>query len=286
MILGRTLKYASFIIVTLITINNIATHTLTNSWKPTALLAVSPYDLVIANDINILSEIKERKTMLDLADYLPEIDNELAIINLQKEFIEIKRKYIYNENIKSHLIECHFILYQNFAEIKSCTYNEKIYQLLNKITQNSNYKEKNKIKNYWYDPLEKEKISKKLIASIYEKLLSHEFYKYYLKKYLGEDGIANPAKNIELAFSLLNSPPLIEKIDNLSLKKENITEGTYIKLNVFEYNFLSYSCETKLENKILSLPQDQLMRAPLNSPPITVETKCIDIPPTSLTPKK
>jgi hypothetical protein len=273
MILGKTLKYLSFALIALITVNNIAIHTQGALVEPRTILTTSPYDLLIANDLRTLSALKQaNNNVYQFASSLYEVDKNIKVLDLKQEYIKIKRNYIYNKDINSHLIECVITLIQASIIIESCNYNEKIYTKLKEITQPLNNQKNNPL----FAAPEKEKLSINLISSIYENLLTFQFYENYLKLYLGVDGIATPEKNLETGLNLLNLSIYIENLNQLIEKDVNIDQNNLTKSKIFQYNFLNYTCETKVANKLLSLKNELRSKAPLNSPPINVETSCED----------
>lgn len=278
MILGKSLKYISFTVVTLITINNIASHTQSNSLNNRAIIATSPYDLLIANDIKIISAIRDSdKTTTKLASSLYNLDKDIQIIDLEKEYLKISRKYIYNKEINSYLIECNITIYLKSIKIENCNYNEKVYLFIDDITQKNTTQKDNILNAPFAGDTVKEELSKKLVTSINEKLLSHQYYEYYLKIYLKEEGITNPAKNIISALSLLEYTPQLENIAIILTKKENKDQNNYVISKIFEYNFQNYTCETKIENRLLLINDNLKSKAPLNSPNLTIKTNCTDL---------
>ena len=273
MILGKSLKYISFALITLVTINNIADHSIEHNLSSRSVIAIKPYDLIIANDLKTLTAIRQtNKNIIQFASYLHKIDKDIRVIDLQNEYIKINRKYIYSKDINAHLIECNITLYQTSTVIESCNYNEKIYIKLKEITQPLNSEKNNTIQTI----LDKEKLSLTLIKSIYENLLSFQFHENYLKLYLGEDGIAIQERSLETALNLLNNTIDIENLELIIIKDEIKDQNNYTTSKIFQYNFLTFSCETKVENKLPSLSSELRARAPLNSPPINLNTICKD----------
>ena len=273
MILGKALKYISFALITLVTINNIADHSIEHNLSSRSVIAIKPYDLIIANDLKTLTAIKQtNKNIIQFASYLHKIDKDIRVIDLQNEYIKINRKYIYSKDINAHLIECNITLYQTSTVIESCNYNEKIYIKLEEITQPLNSEKNNTIQTI----LDKEKLSLTLIKSIYENLLSFQFHENYLKLYLGEDGIAIQERSLETALNLLNNTIDIENLEPIIVKDEIKDQNNYTTSKIFQYNFLTFSCETKVENKLPSLSSELRTRAHLNSPPINLNTSCKD----------
>ena len=273
MILGKALKYISFALITLVTINNIADHSIKHNLSSRSVIAITPYDLIIANDLKTLAAIKQTKNNIYLfASSLVEIDKDISVIDIQNEYIKIKRKYIFTKDINAHLIECNITLTQNSTVIESCIYNEKIYNKLKEITQLLNSEKNNTIQTI----LDKEKLSLTLIKSIYENLLSFQFHENYLKLYLGEDGIAIQERSLETALNLLNNTIDIENLEPIIVKDEIKDQNNYTTSKIFQYNFLTFSCETKVVNKLASLGAELRSKAPLNSPPISIDTICKD----------
>lgn len=273
MILGKSLKYISFALITLVTINNIADHSIEHNLSSRSVIAIKPYDLIIANDLKTLTAIRQtNKNIIQFASYLHKIDKDIRVIDLQNEYIKINRKYIYSKDINAHLIECNITLYQTSTVIESCNYNEKIYIKLKEITQPLNSEKNNTIQTI----LDKEKLSLTLIKAIYENLLSFQFHENYLKLYLGEDGIAIQERSLETALNLLNNTIDIENLELIIIKDEIKDQNNYTTSKIFQYNFLTFSCETKVENKLPSLSSELRARAPLNSPPINLNTICKD----------
>ena len=273
MILGKALKYISFALITLVTINNIADHSIKHNLSSRSVIAITPYDLIIANDLKTLAAIKQTKNNIYLfASSLVEIDKDISVIDIQNEYIKIKRKYIFTKDINAHLIECNITLTQNSTVIESCIYNEKIYNKLKEITQLLNSEKNNTIQTI----LDKEKLSLTLIKSIYENLLSFQFHENYLKLYLGEDGIAIQVRSLETALNLLNNTIDIENLELIIIKDEIKNQNNYTTSKIFQYNFLTFSCETQVVNKLASLGAELRSKAPLNSPPISIDTICKD----------
>jgi hypothetical protein len=287
MILGKSIKYISFTVVTLITVNNIASHTQSNALKNRAIIATSPYDLLIANDIKIISAIRDSdKTTTKLASSLYNLDKDIQIIDLKKEYLKISRKYIYNKEINSHLIECNITIYLKSIKIENCNYNEKIYLFIGDIIQNNTTQKDNILTVPFAGDITKEELSKRLVTSINEKLLSHQYYEYYLKIYLSEEGITNPAKNIISALSLLEYTPQLDNITIILTKKEDRDQNNYVISKIFEYTFQNYTCETKIENRLLLINDNLKLKAPLNSPNLTIKTHCNDLLNSSIVIKK
>ena len=275
MTLGKLIKYISFLLLTLVTLNNISNHTLNANNTTRVIISITPYDLIISNDIKTLLALRDvkEKNILNLASSLKNIDQDIQVMDLQEEYIKIKRKYIYNKDINSHLIECSITIYQTLIDIEDCIYNEKIFNKITDITQPLNNQQANKIKNLYDSKL----LSKKLITSIYEHLLSSQYYETYLKKYLGLSGITLPANDIDMALTLLKYTPQIDNIDRVSVKNEIKSEENYILSKEIEFNYKTYNCKTKVENKLLLLKNKTLRyRIALKSPPIRVNTICID----------
>ena len=273
MILGKALKYISFALITLVTINNIADHSIKHNLSSRSVIAITPYDLIIANDLKTLAAIKQTKNNIYLfASSLVEIDKDISVIDIQNEYIKIKRKYIFTKDINAHLIECNITLTQNSTVIESCIYNEKIYNKLKEITQLLNSEKNNTIQTI----LDKEKLSLTLIKSIYENLLSFQFHENYLKLYLGVNGIETQERNLETALNLLNNTIDIENLELIIIKDEIKDQNNYTTSKIFQYNFLTFSCETKVVNKLASLGAELRSKAPLNSPPISIDTICKD----------
>ena len=273
MILGKALKYISFALITLVTINNIADHSIKHNLSSRSVIAITPYDLIIANDLKTLAAIKQTKNNIYLfASSLVEIDKDISVIDIQNEYIKIKRKYIFTKDINAHLIECNITLTQNSTVIESCIYNEKIYNKLKEITQLLNSEKNNTIQTI----LDKEKLSLTLIKSIYENLLSFQFHENYLKQYLGEDGIAIQERSLKTALNLLNNTIDIENLELIIIKDEIKNQNNYTTSKIFQYNFLTFSCETQVVNKLASLGAELRSKAPLNSPPISIDTICKD----------
>ena len=273
MTLVNTLKYTLFILVTIFTVNNIADHSIEHNLSSRSVIAIKPYDLIIANDLKTLTAIKQtNKNIIQFASYLHKIDKDIRVIDLQNEYIKINRKYIYSKDINAHLIECNITLYQTSTVIESCNYNEKIYIKLEEITQPLNSEKNNTIQTI----LDKEKLSLTLIKSIYENLLSFQFHENYLKLYLGEDGIAIQERSLETALNLLNNTIDIENLEPIIVKDEIKDQNNYTTSKIFQYNFLTFSCETKVVNKLASLEAELRARAHLNSPPINLNTSCKD----------
>lgn len=273
MTLVNTLKYTLFILVTIFTVSNIADHSIEHNLISRSVIAIKPYDLIIANDLKTLTAIKQtNKNIIQFASYLHKIDKDIRVIDLQNEYIKINRKYIYSKDINAHLIECNITLYQTSTVIESCNYNEKIYIKLKEITQPLNSEKNNTIRTI----LDKDKLSLTLIKSIYENLLSFQFHENYLKLYLGEDGIAIQERSLETALNLLNNTIDIENLEPIIVKDEIKDQNNYTTSKIFQYNFLTFSCETKVENKLPSLSSELRTRANLNSPPINLNTSCKD----------
>jgi hypothetical protein len=271
MTLDKVLKYLTFFLVTAFTINNIATFNIMRSYEINALIAIKPYDLIIANDIKTLEGIKDlSENIFKFASSLNEIDKNIKILDLQKDKIKLIRKYVYNEEIKSYLIECEITLHQRFIKIEQCAYNQKIYSKLKEITK----QKPSPVYNYNNEKAFREKNSNDLIKSIYEKLLNFKIYESYITNYLKDNGIETTEKDINSALSLLDLTTIIENIDNLIVISETKSKDNYIISKDIKYSFDQYTCETKIVNKLLYLENNLRSRAPLNSPPITIDTIC------------
>ena len=271
MTLGNILKYIVFIFVTLFTINTIATYNVSYNYKPRLFLAIEPYDTIIATDIQSLLTIRnESKNILSFASSLNKIYKDIKVLDLQNDFIKIKRHYIYNEDIMSNLIECDITIYIDKVNIERCAYNQKIFNKLKEITKPLNDQQNEMINNQ----LGPDKLSKKLITSIYEKLLSYQYYDLYFKKYFNTQDISTPAKNKDKALTLLDYNLIIEGIDALYVKEENKDENYFTISKIYEYDFKEFLCESKIENKILSLSSNLRSQAPESTPPISVITSC------------
>lgn len=271
MTLGKVLKYLTFFLVTAFTINNIATFNIKRSYEINALIAIKPYDLIIANDIKTLEGIKDlSENIFKFASSLNEIDKNIKILDLQKDKIKLIRKYVYNEEIKSYLIECEITLHQRFIKIEQCAYNQKIYSKLKEITK----QKPSPVYNYNNEKAFREKNSNDLIKSIYEKLLNFKIYESYITYYLKDNGIETTEKDINSALALLDLTIIIENIDNLIVVSETKSKNNNIISKDIKYSFDQYTCETKIENKLLYLENNLRSRAPLNSPPITIDTIC------------
>ena len=271
MTLGNILKYIVFLFVTLFTINTIATYNVSYNYKPRLFLAIEPYDTIIATDIQSLITIRdESKNILSFASALNKIYKDIKVLNIQNDFITIKRNYIYNEDIKFNLIECDITIYIDIVNIERCTYNEKIFNKLKEITKPLN-DQQNEMINKQLSP---DKLSKKLITSIYENLLSYQYYDLYFKKYFNTKDILTPSKNKDRALKLLDYNLIIEGIDDLYVKEEKKDENYFTISKIYEYDFREFLCESKIENKLLSLNSNLRTQAPENTPPISVITSC------------
>jgi hypothetical protein len=273
MILGKTLKYISFALITIVTINNIAGHSIKHDLSSRSVIAITPYDLIIANDLKTLAAIKRTKNNIyQFASSLVEIDKDISVIDIQNEYIKIKRKYIFTKDINAHLIECNITLTQNSTVIESCIYNEKIYNKLKEITQLLKNPDSKTIQTL----LDKKNLQKKLIKSIYENLLTFQYYENYHKLYLGVNGIETQERSLETALNLLNNNFKIEDLEPIIVKDEIKDQNNYIISKIFQYDFITFSCETKVINKLVSLGAELRSKAPLNSPPISIDTICKD----------
>jgi hypothetical protein len=271
MILNKILKYLTFTLIVLFTINNIASNNVNNNFKIKTILATKPFDIIIANDIKTLTGLRDSSdSMINFASMLYKIDKKINIIDLQKEYIIIKRAYIYNKDLNSYLIECDITLYQTFEKIEKCNYNQKIYSKLKEVAQQG---KENSINNKIGQVKTEQEYSNKLIVAVIEKLLTFKFYENYLTYYLKDIGIDNPKKNIKNALSILEYNQ--QSVDFGELTTNEIkTDNLYIAKKSFKYTYQLYSCETKVENVLLLLSKELRERAPLNSPPITISTTC------------
>ena len=273
MTLGKLLKYLTFFLVTALTINNIANFNVNRSYDINALIAIKPYDLIIANDIKTLSGVRDStESMLAFASSLNNIDDNIKILDLQKDKIKLIRKYLYNKEINTYLIECEITLHQRYVKIDKCLYNQKIYSKLKEITP----QKPNQISNSKSEQAFIEKNSNDLIKSIYQYLLNFQIYESYLNYYLKDKGIDTTDKDINTALTILEMIPSVENINNLTVASETKSKDNYILSKDIKYSFDKYTCETKIVNKLLYLDNQFRSRAPLNSPAITLETNCKD----------
>ena len=273
MTLGKLLKYLTFFLVTALTINNIANFNVNRSYDINALIAIKPYDLIIANDIKTLSGVRDStESMLAFASSLNNIDDNIKILDLQKDKIKLIRKYLYNKEINTYLIECEITLHQSYVKIDKCLYNQKIYSKLKEITP----QKPNQISNSKSEQAFIEKNSNDLIKSIYQYLLNFQIYESYLNYYLKDKGIDTTDKDINTALTILEMIPSVENINNLTVASETKSKDNYILSKDIKYSFDKYTCETKIVNKLLYLDNEFRSRAPLNSPAITLETTCKD----------
>ena len=273
MTLGKLLKYLTFFLVTALTINNIANFNVNRSYDINALIAIKPYDLIIANDIKTLSGVRDStESMLAFASSLNNIDDNIKILDLQKDKINLIRKYLYNKEINTYLIECEITLHQSYVKIDKCLYNQKIYSKLKEITP----QKPNQISNSKSEQAFIEKNSNDLIKSIYQYLLNFQIYESYLNYYLKDKGIDTTDKDINTALTILEMIPSVENINNLTVASETKSKDNYILSKDIKYSFDKYTCETKIVNKLLYLDNQFRSRAPLNSPAITLETNCKD----------
>ena len=273
MTLGKLLKYLTFFLVTALTINNIANFNVNRSYDINALIAIKPYDLIIANDIKTLSGVRDStESMLAFASSLNNIDDNIKILDLQKDKIKLIRKYLYNKEINTYLIECEITLHQSYVKIDKCLYNQKIYSKLKEITP----QKPNQISNSKSEQAFIEKNSNDLIKSIYQYLLNFQIYESYLNYYLKDKGIDTTDKDINTALTILEMIPSVENINNLTVASETKSKDNYILSKDIKYSFDKYTCETKIVNKLLYLDNQFRSRAPLNSPAITLETNCKD----------
>jgi|688.fasta_scaffold11611_4 hypothetical protein len=271
--LGNTIKIITFFIITLATINNIATYNINTNYQPRLLLAIEPYDKIIANDIKTIMEVGvQNKKNSTLASSLYQIDKNINVLNIEKDYIKIKRKYIYQQEINSHLIECIFTLNTKIVKIDSCKYNKKIINKLNELIK----QHINQQNQPFINIIDERNISKELTRSIYEKILSYQYYEIYFKKYFEDTKITDPYKKREKQLKLLNESDIISERGSITVKDENKDFNKLTNSKVYEYDFMIYLCKTKIENNLLYLEINLREKAPRSGPPITVTTECVD----------